>query len=63
MIHATTELDDDKDVRFLVLTGSTKTFAAGADISKMKDRNWCWRNAEVDASHWKVKSHVHVLDG
>ena len=33
-------MDADKDIGCLVLTGSTKAFAAGADISEMKDRTF-----------------------
>jgi enoyl-CoA hydratase/carnithine racemase len=31
------ELDKDKNVSAIVLTGSEKAFAAGADIKEMKD--------------------------
>ncbi|KAG7349335.1 enoyl-CoA hydratase/isomerase [Nitzschia inconspicua] len=40
LLHATQLLDKDKDVRCIVLTGSTKAFAAGADISEMKDKTY-----------------------
>ena len=41
LIHATSALDKDNDVRCMVLTGSTpKAFAAGADISEMKDKSF-----------------------
>ncbi|KAG7374493.1 enoyl-CoA hydratase/isomerase [Nitzschia inconspicua] len=40
LLHATHLLDKDKDVRCIVLTGSTKAFAAGADISEMKDKTY-----------------------
>lgn len=34
---ALTELDKDPEVAAIVLTGSLKAFAAGADIKEMKD--------------------------
>ena len=38
LIHATSVLDKDQNIRCMVLTGSTpRCFAAGADISEMKD--------------------------
>ena len=32
--------DKDPSVKAIVLTGSKKAFAAGADIKEMKDRDW-----------------------
>ncbi|KAL3923673.1 MAG: hypothetical protein SGARI_006170 [Bacillariaceae sp.] len=40
LLHATQVLDKNKDVRCMVLTGSSKAFAAGADISEMKDKTY-----------------------
>lgn len=40
LIHAAKALDDDDSIGCLVVTGSTKAFAAGADISEMKDRTF-----------------------
>jgi enoyl-CoA hydratase/carnithine racemase len=40
LIHAATALDRDDDIGCLVLTGSQKAFAAGADISEMKGRTF-----------------------
>jgi len=37
---ALTTLDKDADVKAIVLTGSVKAFAAGADIKEMRDRNY-----------------------
>ena len=36
--HALTELDKDSSIGAIVITGSKKAFAAGADIKEMKDR-------------------------
>jgi enoyl-CoA hydratase len=38
--QALAELDADESVRCLILTGSDKAFAAGADIKEMKDRSF-----------------------
>ena len=35
-----TELDKDQSVRAIVLTGSKKAFAAGADIKEMEKQTW-----------------------
>ena len=40
MHKALTELDKDSSVGAIVLTGSKKAFAAGADIKEMKDREY-----------------------
>jgi len=39
MVSAVEELDADKDVGALVVTGSEKAFAAGADIDEMADKS------------------------
>jgi enoyl-CoA hydratase/carnithine racemase len=38
LAEAIKEADECKDTRVIVLTGSEKAFAAGADIKEMKDR-------------------------
>ncbi|XP_074597465.1 enoyl-CoA hydratase, short chain 1 [Brevipalpus obovatus] len=38
--HALDELRDDKEIGAVVLTGSEKAFAAGADIKEMKDKRF-----------------------
>ena len=40
LLHATAALDADPNVRCLVVTGSPKAFAAGADISEMHQRDY-----------------------
>ena len=37
---ALTTLDKDPEVKAIVLTGSEKAFAAGADIKEMQPREW-----------------------
>ena len=37
---ALSDLDKDPEVKAIVLTGSTKAFAAGADIKEMQNRDW-----------------------
>jgi enoyl-CoA hydratase/carnithine racemase len=50
LIHAATALDKDDAIGCLVLTGSLKAFAAGADISEMKDRTFDYAYKKVRAS-------------
>ena len=38
LIHAAKKFDKDPAIHAIVLTGSKKAFAAGADIKEMKDR-------------------------
>ncbi len=48
LIHAATALDKNyDDIGCIVLTGSTKAFAAGADISEMKDRTFDFAYTKV----------------
>mmetsp|Transcript_16183 Transcript_16183/g.25251 ORF Transcript_16183/g.25251 Transcript_16183/m.25251 type:complete len:296 (+) Transcript_16183:75-962(+) len=42
LIHAAQALNDDPEIGCLVITGSSKAFAAGADISEMKDREFAY---------------------
>lgn len=49
LLHAASALDKDDSVGCLVLTGSTKAFAAGADISEMKDRDFVYTYRNVGA--------------
>ena len=47
LIHAASALDNNDEIGCLVLTGSTKAFAAGADISEMKDRTYDYAYQKV----------------
>ena len=47
LIHAAKSFDQDDTIDCLVLTGSTKAFAAGADISEMKDRTFDYAYQKV----------------
>ena len=40
VIHAATAFDNDDNVGAIVITGSEKAFAAGADIKEMSSRNY-----------------------
>lgn len=40
LIHAAKAFDADDAIGCMVITGSSKAFAAGADISEMKDRTF-----------------------
>ena len=52
LVHAGQAFDADPDVGCMVLTGSTKAFAAGADISEMKDRTFDVAYQTVRAQKW-----------
>jgi enoyl-CoA hydratase/carnithine racemase len=47
LMHAATALDKNDKIGCLILTGSTKAFAAGADISEMKDRTFDYTYQKV----------------
>lgn len=40
LIHAATAFDEDDNIGAIVITGSAKAFAAGADIKEMSSRNY-----------------------
>lgn len=40
LIHALAHLDDDDDVKCLILTGNDEVFSAGADIKEMCDKSF-----------------------
>jgi enoyl-CoA hydratase len=48
LIDATREADDVADIGCMVITGSPKAFAAGADIKEMSDRSY----GEMYAADW-----------
>jgi enoyl-CoA hydratase/carnithine racemase len=54
-------LDADKDIGCLVLTGSTKAFAAGADISEMKERTFDYAYQTVRPFQAFITVSVHFL--
>lgn len=47
LIHAAQSLDENDEIGCMVLTGSSKAFAAGADISEMKDRTFDYTYQKV----------------
>lgn len=51
LIHAAQAFDKDDAIGCMVVTGSSKAFAAGADISEMKDRTF-------DQAYQTVKYHA-----
>ncbi|KAL3927250.1 MAG: hypothetical protein SGBAC_013158 [Bacillariaceae sp.] len=58
VLHAAHVLDKDPTVRCLVLTGSTKAFAAGADISEMKTKNFEDTYGTDMFAHWQELSRL-----
>ncbi|KZT60355.1 ClpP/crotonase [Calocera cornea HHB12733] len=50
--HALAQAELDKDVGAVVLTGSEKAFAAGADIKEMKDKEFAEVYGNNFLSHW-----------
>jgi enoyl-CoA hydratase/carnithine racemase len=53
LIHAARALDSDDQIGCLVLTGSQKAFAAGADISEMGTKEFATVYAEDMFSQWQ----------
>lgn len=60
LIHATKALDANKDIGCMVLTGSDKAFAAGADISEMQDLTFAESYGQVGFLLLRTASH-HIL--
>lgn len=52
LMHAATALDQDESIGCLVLTGSSKAFAAGADIAEMKDRTFAFTYQKNMFAEW-----------
>ncbi|KAG0292591.1 putative enoyl-CoA hydratase, mitochondrial [Linnemannia gamsii] len=46
------EFDNNKDIGSIVITGSERAFAAGADIKEMKDRQFIENYVEDFLGHW-----------
>jgi enoyl-CoA hydratase/carnithine racemase len=66
LFHATTALNNDENgeysnVRCLILTGSAKAFAAGADISEMKTRTFEEVYRADMFAEWQQLSKLHRL--
>ncbi|EEC43232.1 hydratase enyol-coa hydratase [Phaeodactylum tricornutum CCAP 1055/1] len=58
LIHAATALDQDDAIGCLVVTGSTKAFAAGADISEMQTRTFEYAYRTNMFSEWAKFTNV-----
>ncbi|GAX11592.1 enoyl-CoA hydratase [Fistulifera solaris] len=52
LIHAAKEFEQNDAIGCMVVTGSTKAFAAGADISEMKDRTFDHTYSKNMFSEW-----------
>ncbi|KAF9313841.1 putative enoyl-CoA hydratase, mitochondrial, partial [Linnemannia elongata] len=46
------DFDNNKDIGSIVITGSERAFAAGADIKEMKDRQFIENYSEDFLGHW-----------
>ncbi|KAG6381751.1 ClpP/crotonase [Boletus reticuloceps] len=53
------EADDDTSVGAMVLTGSDRAFAAGADIKEMKDKSFAEAYASNFLANWEVISKLN----
>lgn len=56
LIHAGRALDEDMDIGCMVLTGSPKAFAAGADIAEMSTKTF-------EETYSQVRMRLVVFDG
>jgi enoyl-CoA hydratase/carnithine racemase len=52
LLHATDALNQQDDIGCLVVTGSDKVFAAGADISEMKDKQFDYTYTKNMFAEW-----------
>jgi hypothetical protein len=62
LIHAAKEFEQNDTIGCMIVTGSTKAFAAGADISEMKDRTFDHTYSKVRRTH-DLFSHYVTLQG
>ena len=65
LIHAFKSLDQDDSVGCMILTGSQKAFAAGADISEMKDKTFdhAYQKVRRQAFHHLANDRVSSVGG
>jgi enoyl-CoA hydratase len=50
--------DESQDIGAIVLTGSQKAFAAGADIKEMKDKQFAQVYRDQFLGHWTKMNNV-----
>ncbi len=55
------KLDADKNIGVIVLTGSEKAFAAGADIKEMKDRTYPDTFNTQMLGHWDYITNIKFI--
>lgn len=62
MIHATKALNADENIGCLIVTGSEKAFAAGADISEMANKDFasCYKEVSADVC-WEQETFIFWL--
>ena len=60
LADAAKKLDDDPDVGAIVLAGSERAFAAGADIKEMRPRGWVDSYTGNALGHWTRLSQVQT---
>lgn len=58
VLHAAHVLDNDPKVGCLILTGSQKAFAAGADISEMQSKSFSEAYGSDMFGHWQTLSQL-----
>ena len=56
--HAADAADEDPSISAIVVTGSEKAFAAGADIKEMKDKNFSETYKANFLGHWSKLTQV-----
>ncbi|NYE95620.1 enoyl-CoA hydratase [Psychromicrobium silvestre] len=60
LVSAITEMDADPEVGAVVLTGSAKAFAAGADIKEMASKSYMEMYAEDWFRHWEDLTRLRI---